>query len=313
MSICLCDISALEVIRSSGKLVGELLECPRTSSLEGCRAPNATELEDLIVGLGVRTRPVHVLTPRGVSTYPRQGVTIHRRSSLPRGSLIELRKGLRLSGPELALCQLAACEDIGLVDLVGIAFEMCGTYLIDDDPESWKGFVNTDGPATSPEKVARFSRLLGRTPGSEKLRKALSLTLPGAHSPMETVLAMLLSMPRKMGGFGIKGLVLNYPVSAGAFRAVIDVAIPKFKLGLEYKGIAYHAIEQSGRDDRRQNVLVGLGWTILNVWKEDLQDAVLFGRFQESLFRSMGCRFRPPCGFDAAQRNLRRTLVPGVR
>lgn len=65
MSICLCDISALEAIRSSGKLVGELMDHSRTSSLDGCRAPNAAELDDLLVGLGVRTRPVHVLTPWG--------------------------------------------------------------------------------------------------------------------------------------------------------------------------------------------------------------------------------------------------------
>ena len=314
MSICLCDISALEVIRSSGKLVDELLESPRCSSLDGCRAPSALELEDLVAGLGVRTRPIHVLVPRGGPTRAVEGACLHYRAgSVPRGSLIRMRNDVLIAGPELAICQLAARDDIDLVGLAKIVFELCGTYLLDQDEASWKGFINIERPVTSIAQIERTLAGLGRVHGSVMLRKALSVAVEGAHSPMETVLAMLLTMPRIEGGLGIKGLFLNYPVNTGSTRAIIDAAIPALKVGLEYKGRAYHTIEQSGRDDRRQNGLVGLGWTILNVWNEDLKDDLLFERLQAALFRALDYRFRPSRGFNAAQWRLRHRLVPGHR
>ena len=145
MDICLCDISALEHVRSSGTLLPELLDRPRASRLEGCGVPGGVELDDLVVGLGLRTRPVHLLVPDGVSTHGRPGVARHRRrAALPRGSLIRVAPNVLVTGPELTLCQLAVRGDYDLVDVAKLAFELCGTYLLDQDPSSWQGFVNNE-------------------------------------------------------------------------------------------------------------------------------------------------------------------------
>ena len=312
MDICLCDISALEVIRSSGKLLPELLDRPRSSRLDGCGAPGAVELEDLVAGLGLRSTPVHLLVPDGGSTHAHPGVVRHRRTAaLPRGSLIRLSRNVLVASPELALCQLAARDDFDLVDMAQLAFELCGTYLLDQDPNSWKGFVNNDISATSVRRIETMARSLKGFPGVARLSSMLPYVLDASRSPMETVLAMLLVLPQRLGGLSLKGAAMNFEL-AGVDRK-IDLAFPALKVGLEYKGKLYHAIEQSERDDRRQNEIIGRGWTILNVWHEDLVDELLFSRLEDAVLRTLGCRFRPSSAFWDRQKLLRSRLVPGLR
>lgn len=314
MSICLCDISALEAIRSSGKLVGELMDHPRASSLDGCRAPNAAELDDLLVGLGVRTRPVHVLTPWGTSTLARPGVRRHRRDApLPRASLVRVKNDLFISSPELVVAQLAARRDYGIVDLALVATELCGTYLLDSNKDSWEGFSNIDRAVCSRSRITSMIDASASMRGAPKLRRALTSILDGLYSPMESVLALLLCLPRSLGGIGLSGLALNYRVAVAGSEYFIDLAIPKLKVGLEYNGLQYHAIEQSARDDRRQNDLIGVGWTIINVWIDDLKNPILFSRLLDSLFRAMDRRSRPGDDFLKRQVELRKKLVPGCR
>lgn len=312
MGICLCDISALEHVRSSGTLLPELLDRPRASRLEGCGVPGGVELDDLVVGLGLRTRPVHLLVPDGVSTHGRPGVARHRRRvALPRGSLIRVAPNVLVTGPELTLCQLAVRGDYDLVDVAKLAFELCGTYLLDQDPNSWQGFVNNEVSATTVSRIGVAARSLKGSKGVARINSILPYVLDSSHSPMETALAMLLVLPQKLGGIGLKGARMNYAIS-GTNR-LMDLAFPGDRVGLEYKGKQYHAIEQSGRDDRRQNEIAGRGWTILNVWHEDLCDDNLFALLEDSLLRALGHRFRPSAAFYERQRLLRSRLVPGLR
>ena len=216
-----------------------------------------------------------------------------------------------VAGPELALCQLAARGDYDLVDVAQLAFELCGTYLLDQDPNSWKGFVNNDVSATSVRRIEAMTRSLKGTPGAAKLASVLPYVLDASHSPMETVLALLLVLPQRLGGLGLKGAAMNHEL-AGVNRK-IDLAFPASKAGLEYKGKLYHSIEQSERDDRRQNEIIGRGWTILNVWYEDLVDDLLFSRLEEAVLRTFGHRFRPGNAFWGRQKLLRSRLVPDLR
>lgn len=299
-------------MRSSGMLLPELLERPRSSQLEGCGIPGGVELEDLLAGTGVRTSPVHLMVANGGSTYGRPGVVRHRRAhALPRGSLVRVGRGVLAAGPELALCQVAARDDHDLVDVAQLAYELCGTYLLDQDPNSWKGFVNNDVSATTVRRIESVARALKGERGIKTVNEALPFVVDGAHSPMETTLAMLLALPRRVGGLGIGGIAMNHEVKSIGRK--IDAAFPKKKVGLEYKGKLYHTIEQSGRDDRRQNEIVGRGWTILNVWYEDLVDDLLFQRLVSSLLQALEIRVRPAETFWAKQRLLRSCLVPGLK
>lgn len=235
MDICLCDISALEHVRSSGTLLPELLDRPRASRLEGCGVPGGVELDDLVVGLGLRTRPVHLLVPDGVSTHGRPGVARHRRrAALPRGSLIRVAPNVLVTGPELTLCQLAVRGDYDLVDVAKLAFELCGTYLLDQDPNSWQGFVNNEVSATTVSRIGAAARSLKGSKGVARINSMLPYVLDSSHSPMETALAMLLVLPQRLGGIGLRGARMNYAIS-GTNR-LMDLAFPGDRVGLEYKG-----------------------------------------------------------------------------
>ena len=314
MSICVYGITALEILRSSGRLLPDLLECPRTSSLEGCRSASKAELDDLLPRLGAKTRPYQLMVPEGISTYDRSGVCRHRvRGKLPRASLIKAGRHVLVPTPELVFCQMATVGEHDEMDLALLGMELCGTYVLDVSPDSWKGFTNLSEQIASRERIAKCLDSYAGMTGAPKARRALSLVLDGSNSPMETVLAVLITFPTKLGGCGLKGAALNYRVVLDDQTRMIDIAFPDKKVGLEYKGRAYHTIEQSGRDDRRQNGLVGSGWTIINVWYEDLADPVLFENLISAICRSLGVRLRiSVAGYANKRQILRSKTIPGL-
>ena len=73
-------------------------------------------------------------------------------------------------------------------------------------------------------------------------------------------------------------------------------------------------VTQAGRDDRRQNKLVGSGWTILNVWYEDIVEEHLYNQLVADVARAMGIRLRIRSGsFDARRNVLRMQLIPAFK
>ncbi len=315
MSICVYGITALEILRSSGRLLPDLLERPRTSSLEGCHSASRAELDDLLPRLGVKTQPYQLMIPVGVSTWQYSGVDCRwLRGKLPRASLIKADCDVLVPTPELAFCQMAATAELDEVDLAVLGMELCGTYVLDVSPESWKGFTNLPAQTTSRERISRCLASCAGMIGAPKARRALAYMLDGSNSPMETVLAALVAFPTKLGGCGLRGAVMNYRVTLPGHTRLIDLAFPENKVGLEYKGRAYHAVEQSARDDRRQNGLVGSGWTIINVWYEDLADPVLFESLLSDICKSLGVRLRISVGDYATKRRmLRSKIIPGLK
>ena len=315
MSICVYGITALEILRSSGRLLPDLLECPRTSSIDDCHATSVTELDDILPRLGARTKPYHLLVPGGASTYDYKNVCRHRAyAKLPRASLMKTERDILVPTPEFVFCQLAASGEFDELDLVLLGMELCGTYVLDTSPDSWKGFTNLP---VSPTNQARIGRILAAYKGRygvQLANAALPFLLDGSNSPMETSLAALLTLPTRRGGLGLSGAKLNHQVATNDGNRWIDIAFPEKMVGLEYKGRMYHGVEQSGRDDRRQNGLVGAGWTIINVWYEDLADEFLFQRLASSLAKSLGARLRIRAdGFATKHAILRSKVIPGIK
>lgn len=311
--VCVCDISALELYRASGRLLPEILGARRTALLrEVGPVPSLSILEDDMVRVGVRGRPYHLLVPQGGSTYSRDGIALHYRSApLPPRSLVKASRDMLVVSPELMFLELAASGRLDAIELALIGFELCGTYVLD---VSWDGCTPTQVQMTSTGRIARLLSRERGARGAKLARCALGLVLDGSHSPMETVLAMLLTCPRRFGGFGLEGAVLNHRVSTFSGERWVDVAFPDYGVGLEYQGREYHGIERTQHDDRRQNELVGMGMTILNVWYEDVSQKHLFQQLVCSLARAMGIRLRIRSErFETRQELLRERLLSGLR
>ena len=305
---CLCNTTALEIYRASGRLLPQLLERPRTGKLEGTCLPDRESLAHELRLLGAKTRPYRLMVGSKASTHRRDDVRCRVCSAaLPPNALIRISDRTLITGPELTFLQLASNDDLDEVSLGLIACELCGTYVLDT---SWDGLTNTDKPLTSVARIGSFLDQMPGTRGCRLARRALELAFDNSNSPMESALAMLLCAPRRYGGMGLAPARLNHPVRTTDGTRYVDLAFPKHKVGLEYKGKEYHSIEASERDDRRQNKVVGSGMTILNVWHEDLKSRHLFDQLLRDLHRAMGIRLRRKDDFLYRQDILRARLMP---
>lgn len=197
-----------------------------------------------------------------------------------------------------------------MVNLIEIGYELCGTYVLDN---SWDGLTTIDSPLTSTRKIGNLLERLSGSNGIKTARQALAHIHNQSNSPMESVLAMLLSLPTRLGGLGLGPIALNHPVATPLGPRRPDILFTGHRCGVEYKGKEYHSIEAVGRDDRRQNKLVGSGITILNVWYEDLVSGHLFNQLVTDLYRAIGIRKRIRAkGFEAKQALLRARLMPAI-
>jgi hypothetical protein len=123
--------------------------------------------------------------------------------------------------------------------------------------------------------------------GIQRARAALPLTDPGAQSPRESWLRLLLI------DAGYPRPVTQIPVTDGYATAFVDLGWDEPKIGLEYEG-AHHQTDrgQHVRDIGRYDMLEELGWLIIRVVKEHSRGYILrrvddaFNRRQLPLPRS---------------------------
>lgn len=332
MATCICGESALELMRASGRLAPDLLDKRRASKLDGCGLPPRAFTQEDFERLGVKTPPYHILVPNDSGDRQRDDIVCHRHAGdLPMKSLIYVTDSTLVTSPALTFLQLAMVRrqrgskplsmrgrkqprlqrPRDIEDLALIGLELCGTYLLDN---SWDGLTNTGKPLTSVAKIERVLDAQRNAAGVAVAREALALVQDGSNSPMESILFALLVWPRRLGGYGLGSAELNYHVKIDKQDRYIDIAFPEARVGLEYKGREFHSIEKTGRDDRRQNELVGLGWTIINVWYEDLAEEHLYDKLVKEVARAMGIRMRVRSdSFLARRALLRARLLPSIR
>lgn len=262
--------------------------------------------------IGLEEGPYHILVPAKRLCYARKDVIYHTRERpLPFQTLLRSEHGGPLiTGPELLFCDLALSPAYDTIDLIELGYELCGTYLISD---CWDGFVSNTVRATSTEKIRRVVDDLAGRPGIDTARKALRHVRDGSNSPMETALAMMLSLPKHLGGQNLGPVSLNHPVVTIQGTKYVDVAFPEPKVELEYKGRDAHSVEKTARDDRRQNTLSGSGWTILSVWYEDLVQDHLYNRFLQELAKVLRVRLRTRSEYHETMIKVLRTrLLPAL-
>ena len=102
------------------------------------------------------------------------------------------------------------------------------------------------------------------TTGISALRNAARQAEPGAESPMETRLRMLLvlrGLPRPLAQVAIVD-------SAGIFIGRLDLYYPEERLGLEYDGATHR--DSLAEDNRRQNRLLAAGVRLLRFTAADI-------------------------------------------
>lgn len=329
-TICLHSETAFELLRRWDLAVPNLFNLPRASSLRSCRIPSALDIEDRLSLLGLHGRPVHLMVGDSRHSHAVHDVERHVRTRpLPARSLIRIGDSVLCPTPELCFAQLAeqACKEgagkrggngfvfkrfpwLDEVDLALKGFELCGTYLVDEQGEDH--IRNTGRALTSVTRIASMLRLLAGSPGVAFARRALGFVQDGSHSLMETAMALQLTGPRRIGGVGLERGELNVRIETSKGPRWVDLGWVSRKLGLEYLGRAWHA--DVVRDDRRRNKLAGAGMSIITVRFKDLSDIQLFQELVDDIADVLGTRVRiRDREFRARQRALWSKVLPPVQ
>lgn len=150
----------------------------------------------------------------------------------------------------------------------------------------------------------------------------MGFVMENAASPMETVLALLLCLPYRLGGYGIEKPQFNYRVDvpthirklADRRYCECDLCWPGSNLAAEYDSARYHLDpERQESDARRRGTLVSLGFTVLTVSRKQVMDGGAFNRLARQIANLTGKRLRyVDPEFTRAHLALREELLRGM-
>jgi len=243
---------------------------------------------------------------------------------LPEGCFVEAGGGVFVSSPELCFFQMA--RELSLIRLIELGFEFCGTYslaaeyTIRTNPVAAKVGLNVRRSLTTKKKLLAFSSRIKGERGTAKALRALRYISDGSASPMETILVMFLSLPCKLGGYGLPMPELNAridPVKAAKKSAskdyyFCDLYWPDANVPVEYDSDTHHTgAERIASDNKRRNSLTVAGVNVITVTNQLIRNRKELEKVAKQLAAITGKRLRTSTNpkFFEAQNELR-TLLP---
>lgn len=121
-------------------------------------------------------------------------------------------------------------------------------------------------------EVAALADNYGGRRGIRRARAALALVDPGAESPRETWLRLLIirsGLPRPQTQIAVSN-------EYGLVIAQIDMGYEDLKIAIEYEG-DHHRTDrrQFNKDVRRVEELIELGWVVIRVTVEDTPGSII--------------------------------------
>lgn len=237
------------------------------------------------------TRPLHlVVTDRGSRRPSAEAICHLFAPSSYRFEAVRVDKGIYCSGPELAFIQMANLLDEERLLILGM--ELCGRYGI-----AANGRLFERTPTCSPDFLTNTAIALGRVRGKRKAANVAKHVLPGAASPMEAALALMLHEAPSKGGYGLRAPELNHPINVeGPAREQWDddIITPDLlweaeKLAIEYDSDTHHtASKRIARDALRRDVLVELGYRVVTVTTEHMSSPHQVDRIANIVARHLG-------------------------
>lgn len=325
MKLIISHISAFEYWRETTRSPKERSSPDASFSLDGFQ-PDARAANPLgLLSESAFSHPLHLLASKSVKRRKAWGegnVICHSSSKpLPRGAFTSADdlagEGSLVSCPELCFLQIAAL--LPFAALVKAGFELCGSYALSRNEQ--QGFRTRD-PLTSVRKIEAFLQMEKSAHGARKARQALAFVLPFSASPMETCLAMLLSLPCARGGYGLGKPLLNHRIdldanfrgSLGRAYCVADLFWPDAKLDVEYDSDAFHTgADRIARDARRRNRLAAAGISLVTVTRAQMFDRREMDETARIIAKRLGRRIQPRVGNFLDRQLALRTALLGRR
>lgn len=213
--------------------------------------------------------------------------------SVPQESYIHVAQSLYIAIPELAVLQ--ACGMYGVLEIAVLMSMLCALYV--SNPRV-KGGLEPRRRVCSPESLAEFpaSFLLDNSApmGIGIYQRALGNCIEQAASPAELELALMLTLPKRMGGYGLPMPRLNERLEGplGARGALYpDLLWRKQGVAVEYQSDANHLdASQASQDRMRKNQLLDAGIKLFEVSSRQLRSPLELEGIAVMLSKALGCR-----------------------
>lgn len=304
--------------------------------------PPSREFLECARDMGFLGDPVHFLVSRQGDRRKRIGVRVHScEQALPARSVAQLQNGLTVCSPELTFVQMASVLETPLLAWLGMQF--CGIHAVSpvlgerSAPAGQRiGREESAIPARLPiatrESIGSFIERAPYLCGTRRARGALRHVVERSRSPMESAVALLLSLPARYGGFALPKPVLNCRVRLplwlheGALTSRFGQNDPFAECDLaffcgervvlvDYHGESYHSAEPSIHHDAlKLNAYGDLRLPYFALTKRQVFDFVLLEKTAEQIRSSLGMRFRTEVrDYRMRRRSLHQKLLGAVR
>ena len=230
-------------------------------------------------------------------------------------NVVVFSDSIACTSPELTFHYL--CDTMPLASALEIGFELCGCYSLASSPQADKPFLPR-APLTSPDAILEVIERNPQLKNHRNTLKVLRYVIPNSGSPMETCLVIVLTLPKRLGGYGLPAPLLNHKIVASNYRNggtgnvyYIDLFWPEFNLAVEYDSDVYHFSNpaQSRRDSERRLNLRRLGIETLSVTSDQVRTTAALDKTAEAIASAMGIRLRLG---DSAQREKRAALHSAI-
>lgn len=213
-------------------------------------------------------------------------------------------------------CAFEAAKEMDELELIEYYFELCSTYAL---PEGGGDYLDRPRPLTTVARLRTFFLSIPKgCHGRTKALRALRSVRDGARSPMETAMTMPMTVRKALGGLQIRDLEMNRRVElsdqARAYTrrsyVVCDVHIRRGNQDVEYQGARHDEELQQAIDNERRHALQAMGFTIVEVNKEQLFNPVSFRRLMATIAGNAHIDLGGyPEGFAGRQEELRRFVI----
>ncbi len=214
--------------------------------------------------------------------------------------LVPLGSDIYVCRPQLAFVQFAERADV--LDLAAVAYELTGAYALTTG-EDVRG-EPLSGPLVTVSDLEAFARRCHKegVRGGAKAEEALALVKGGSSSLLEAQVALIASISRALGGFGLRSFELNpileLPESAALFLDGQPSISPEFlwrKSGtvLECASSRKHAQDGSHEESRRRYAYTAAGYQVISLTDEQANCLEKLSVVMAEIARNEGIR-RPP-------------------
>ena len=283
----------------------------------GTCASNAEELNMLVEATEQFTRPVHIAVPdrqfrRDTSFWKAHALL----RNLPQNSFYQIDEGVYAEAPHLFFA--LAAGRLPFIHACLLGMELCGRYSTNPihvkahRTVSGKDYLERPAP-TSALLLQRYATALGLERKST-VQRACKVIANGSRSPRESILHLMMRLPRRNGGYLFSGFRLNHRIPLPPELAAlmnedtlqVDFYWKDHQLAVEYDGADFHSGEkQRSYDNIRRSVLRQLGIQVITIDKHQMANLAVLDGIMQIVSESIG---GPQVLQDAKSRQKRAAL-----